>query len=43
MLQLKLIGNMERVTSCFMGPFLLCAILVLDVVLKASGNEEGRW
>ncbi|XLR34834.1 hypothetical protein S83_062734 [Arachis hypogaea] len=33
---------MERVTSwCFMGQFLICAILVLDVMLKVSANSEG--
>ena len=42
-LQLKRIGNMERVVSCFMGSFLLWAILVLDAVLMVSGNAEGGW
>ena len=42
-LQFRRIGNMERVVSCFMGSFLLCAILLLDVVLMASGNPEGGW
>jgi len=32
---------MERVTSSFMGSFFFWAILVLDLVLKASGNQEG--
>ena len=32
---------MDRVTSSFMGSFFVWAILVLDLVLKASGNQEG--
>ena len=36
-------GNVERVTSSFMGSFLVWAILVLDLVLKVSGNAEGGW
>ncbi|XP_061363271.1 BRASSINOSTEROID INSENSITIVE 1-associated receptor kinase 1 [Gastrolobium bilobum] len=32
---------MVRVTSFFMGSFLVWAILVLDLVRKASGNAEG--
>ncbi|KAK7328181.1 hypothetical protein VNO77_22280 [Canavalia gladiata] len=32
---------MERLTSSFVGSFLVWAILVFDLVLKASGNAEG--
>ncbi|BAT86846.1 BRASSINOSTEROID INSENSITIVE 1-associated receptor [Vigna angularis] len=32
---------MERVNSSFMTSFFVWAILVLDLVLKASGNQEG--
>ncbi|KAK7246778.1 hypothetical protein RIF29_41648 [Crotalaria pallida] len=32
---------MERVISSFMGSFLVWAFLVLDLVLKVSGNAEG--
>ncbi|KAL1289628.1 hypothetical protein HN51_058036 [Arachis hypogaea] len=34
-------GNVEMVTSTCKGSFLVCAILVLDLVLKVSGNAEG--
>ncbi|WVY93422.1 hypothetical protein V8G54_032510 [Vigna mungo] len=34
-------AGMERVNSSFMSSFFVWAILVLDLVLKASGNQEG--
>ncbi|XP_020970492.1 BRASSINOSTEROID INSENSITIVE 1-associated receptor kinase 1 isoform X2 [Arachis ipaensis] len=34
-------GNVEMVTSTCKGSFLVCAILLLDLVLKVSGNAEG--
>jgi len=36
-------ANMERVISDFMSWFPLWAILVLDLLLKVSGNTEGGW
>ncbi|KAL2342122.1 hypothetical protein Fmac_010062 [Flemingia macrophylla] len=32
---------MKRATSSFLGSFFVWAILVLDLILKASGNQEG--